>query len=91
MPGNLWIAALYAAASLVTFLAYGLDKRRARLGRRRISERTLHLLELVGGWPGAVVGQAVFRHKLRKLTYMAVFAAIVALHLAGWGAWYWAR
>lgn len=91
MPAFLWIAALYVVVSLVTFFAYGLDKRRARLGQRRISERTLHVLEPAGGWPGALAGQMVLRHKLRKLTYRAIFVAIVALHLAGWGVWYWAR
>ena len=77
-----WIIAAYSIVSLATFVAYGLDKRRALAGRRRIPERTLHRLELLGGWPGALAGQALFRHKLRKLRYMAVFAAIVALHAA---------
>lgn len=82
------IAILYALASLVTFAAYGLDKHRAVRGRWRIPERTLHGLELFGGWPGALLGQAVFRHKRRKLTYMAVFVGIIALHAAGWAIWY---
>lgn len=33
-----------AVMSLVCFIAYGLDKRRATDGGRRVSERTLHLL-----------------------------------------------
>ncbi|WP_307720873.1 DUF1294 domain-containing protein [Pseudoduganella lutea] len=40
-------------ASLATFLAYFLDKRAARAGRRRTPERTLLLFGLAGGWPGA--------------------------------------
>lgn len=36
------------------------------------------------GWPGAGVGQIVFRHKRRKAAYMVVFLGIVVLHLAGW-------
>jgi uncharacterized membrane protein YsdA (DUF1294 family) len=70
--------------SVITFVAYGIDKRRAVLGMWRISEHTLHLLELAGGWPGAIAGQLLFRHKLRKFTYMIVFVAIVALHVAAW-------
>ncbi len=46
-------AALYALVSLLTLIAYGIDKSRAIDGRRRIPERRLHLLELLGGWPGA--------------------------------------
>ena len=81
MPLPLGLA-VYAIASLVTLLAYGLDKRRAQRGGRRVPEATLHLLELCGGWPGALVAQQLFRHKRRKASYLAVFAAIVALHLA---------
>lgn len=80
----LWITSIYAVVSLVTFVAYGIDKHRAKVGRWRISERTLHLLELAGGWPGAVAGQALFRHKRRKFSYMAVFVGIIALHVAAW-------
>lgn len=77
----------YLAASGLTFVVYGFDKRRAVDGGRRVRERTLHLLELAGGWPGALLAQSVFRHKRRKRGYMAVFAGIVLLHVAGWAAW----
>ena len=46
-----WVPVLYGAASLVTFAAYGIDKSAARRGAARISEQTLLLLGLVGGWP----------------------------------------
>lgn len=83
------IAIAYAVMSLVTFVAYGVDKRRARLGRRRISERSLHRLELLGGWPGGLLGQRVFRHKRRKRSYMVRFWAVVALHGAVWAGGLW--
>lgn len=75
---------LHLVVSLVTFGAYGLDKRAARLGRRRIPEARLHTLELLGGWPGALAGQSIFRHKRQKGRYMLVFWCIVGLHLASW-------
>ncbi|HZK79646.1 MAG TPA: DUF1294 domain-containing protein [Humisphaera sp.] len=81
------IAILYAVVSLLTLIVYGFDKRQATLGNRRIRERTLHLLELAGGWPGGLLGQTLFRHKRRKFRYMAVFAGIVVLHIAAWTAW----
>jgi uncharacterized membrane protein YsdA (DUF1294 family) len=65
-------------------VAYGADKYQARRGGRRIRERTLHLLELLGGWPGAMVGQAVFRHKRRKRKYVLVLMAIIILHVGIW-------
>lgn len=81
------ILTLYAAMSAATFIAYGVDKRRAAGGRWRIRERTLHLMELLGGWPGALAGRAVFRHKGRKRSYRVVLALIVLAHAAAWGAW----
>lgn len=80
----LLVLSIYAAASVATFIAYGWDKRRAVRAGRRIPERTLHGLELIGGWPGALLAQAVFRHKRRKTRYVAVFVAIVALHVGLW-------
>ena len=83
------IAGWYVLASLVTFVAYGLDKRAAAKGTWRTKEKTLHLLELVGGWPGALAGQAVFRHKTRKARFLVVTWGIVVLHAAVWGVIAW--
>lgn len=77
---------LYTLMSVITFAAYVVDKRRAEQGRWRVRERTLHALELLGGWPGAVVARKAFRHKTRKGSYRVVFGAIVAVHVAAW-AW----
>lgn len=77
--------------SLLAFCAMGLDKRRAGTGKRRISEATLHTFELLGGWPGSLLGQRTFRHKTSKLTYKAVFWGIVGVHLLllGWMVYLW--
>lgn len=74
--------AAYAVMSAVTFLAYGLDKRAARRGARRIPEATLHLLSLLGGWPGALLAQGVFRHKTRKQPFHAFFWVTVISNVA---------
>ncbi len=70
-----------AVMSLVCFLAYGLDKRRAAKGGRRVSERTLHLMAFLGGWPGALLGQRHFRHKTQKVSFRLVFWMVVACHI----------
>jgi uncharacterized membrane protein YsdA (DUF1294 family) len=62
-----------AVMSLVSFIAYGLDKRQATNGGRRVSERALHLMGFLGGWPGALIGQRQFRHKTRKASFRLVF------------------
>jgi uncharacterized membrane protein YsdA (DUF1294 family) len=86
------IMGIYALMSLITFVAYCLDKRAARLGRPRTPEVSLHLLELLGGWPGALLAQRMIRHKNAKLGYQVMFWLIVAAHIAGWitAARFWA-
>ena len=65
---------LYLAASTASVVAYGVDKSAARQGRPRVCERTLHLLAVIGGWPGALVAQRLFRHKSRKPSFQVAGA-----------------
>jgi uncharacterized membrane protein YsdA (DUF1294 family) len=85
-PQNFWklVLVVYGLASLASFALMGWDKRAASRERRRVSERLLHGLELVGGWPGALLGMAVWRHKYRKLSFVAVTVVIVLLHALMW-------
>ena len=80
---------LTVACSAVAFVMYGIDKRRAVKAKPRISERTLHLLALAGGWPGAYLGSRLFRHKTLKVSFRIVFWLTVAVHLMviGYGIW----
>lgn len=71
---------LYSVASGITFLAYGWDKSSARLDRWRTTESTLHLLSLLGGWPGALVAQKYLRHKSSKQSFQNVFWGTVVLN-----------
>lgn len=73
----------YLVVGLITFAAFGWDKRCAERGARRIPERTLHLLELFGGWPAALVAMRTFRHKRRKPAYFVVTWAIALGHVLG--------
>jgi uncharacterized membrane protein YsdA (DUF1294 family)/cold shock CspA family protein len=81
------LAVFYVIMSGVTFIAYYIDKSKAGSGRRRIPESTLHLMELLGGWPGALVAQWSLRHKNRKISYQVVFWINVLLNL-GALVWY---
>ena len=74
------IFALYASVSLVTFIMYAVDKSAAKNGTWRIQESTLHLLSLVGGWPGALVAQVKLRHKSKKQSFRSVFWITVLLN-----------
>lgn len=77
----LWLPAVYAFMSLVTFIAYARDKSAARRDRRRVPEQTLLTLGFIGGWPGALVAQQVLRHKTRKRTFRRAFWARVVLNI----------
>jgi len=76
----------YVILSFSTFVAYWLDKRAATRGGRRTAERTLHLLALGGGFPGAFAGMSMTKHKRRKRGFVIVTWLILLLHLAGWTA-----
>ena len=75
---------LYLVMSLVTFALYAEDKSRAKRGKWRISEQTLHLCEFAGGWLGGFIAQRKLRHKSIKSSYQIVFWAIVVIHTAFW-------
>ena len=72
---------LYLVASSVTFLVYVFDKSAAVKGAWRTSESTLHVLSLIGGWPGAFADQRYVRHKSRKPSFQIVFWLTVAVNL----------
>ncbi len=87
----IWLGGAWATIAVATFLVLAWDKAAAVRGRRRVPEAWLHLLELLGGWPGTFCAQAWLRHKSAKLTYRAVLWLIVLLHqtlaldlLLGW-------
>ena len=82
-----WALLAYGGASLLILALYWHDKRSARQGQWRTPENTLHAIELLGGWPGALLAQQVLRHKTRKVSYQVVFWGIVALHQAFWVDW----
>lgn len=69
------------ACSLVTFVIYGVDKHQATVRGQRIPERTLHLLTILGGVGGAILGMIVFRHKKNKATFWAVIGVALIIHV----------
>jgi uncharacterized membrane protein YsdA (DUF1294 family)/cold shock CspA family protein len=83
----LWVAAWYVGASVVTFMAYAMDKSAAVGGGWRMRESRLHLLALVGGWPGALLAQQVLRHKTSKAGFRGVFWGTVVGNVAGLVGW----
>ncbi len=68
------------AMSLVAYAVYAIDKFKAQNNLWRVPEAILHLLALMGGWPGAMLAQHQLRHKLRKPEFMFIFWTTVALN-----------
>lgn len=85
LQGESWVPmTAYGVVSVVAFLLYCSDKRKARSDAWRTPENVLHAVELAGGWPGALLAQQVFRHKTRKVSFQLVFWFVVLLHQGFW-------
>ena len=72
--------------TIVTFLAYGIDKWKAKQGSWRISEATLLILAVIGGSIGALLGMKVWHHKTmhKKFKYglpLILLAQIALIYL----------
>jgi uncharacterized membrane protein YsdA (DUF1294 family) len=76
----LYLPAYLTGISGLTVFAYRHDKRKAESRGWRTAESTLHGCELLGGWAAAFVAQRIFRHKISKPGYQAVFWLIGAFH-----------
>ena len=80
------LAPIYITAiSAITFIMYAWDKHKAKQSVNkkvtRTSERTLHLLALCGGWPGALIAQQLLRHKSQKKRFITVLWVCILLNV----------
>ncbi len=63
------LTVVYAVMSLITFVMFGIDKKRAMNQEWRIKEATLLTMCLLGGSIGGLLGMRTFRHKTKKLKF----------------------
>ncbi len=77
----MWLPAVYVFMSALTFLRYWNDKAAAQRDARRTPEKTLQMLALLGGWPGALWAQHSARHKNRKASFQREFWVMVVINL----------
>ena len=74
--------AVIAVMNLVAFTLMGIDKRRARRGACRISEKALFLTTACFGGPGGVLGMKVFHHKTKHWYFRVFFPVLLVLQIA---------
>lgn len=72
-----------ALLSLITFILYGVDKKKSEKGKWRIPEKTLLLCSFLGGALGGILAMRIFRHKTKHAYFYIVnflgFALIFAI------------
>lgn len=66
----------------IAFISYGIDKYKSLHASRRIREKTLWFLALIGGSLGSLLAMKFFRHKTRKTSFQAILIIIIALQVA---------
>ncbi len=97
--GSPWglLACWLVIINVVTFFAFGVDKWKAKRKEkneavRRVPEKNLLLLALVGGSVGALLGMKVWRHKtLHKAFRIGVPAILILQILIPLGLWIYSR
>ena len=72
-----WLAFM----SIILFFAMGIDKRKAKKARRRISEKCLFTLAVLGGAVGGTIGMHLFHHKTKHWYFRYGFPLIAAVQI----------
>jgi len=62
---------------MAAFVVYTFDKYRARVGASRISEKELFTFSILGGFLGATLSMALFRHKVSKSSFLVKHIVIM--------------
>ena len=67
--------------NLMSFLIMGMDKERAKIGARRVSESRLFTLAIMGGSAGTLLAMRIFRHKTKHKSFVFGIPAILIIQL----------
>ena len=77
-----WLSLYIIVISFITFIIFGVDKKRARRHEWRISEKVLFALAIIGGSIGAIIGMIAFHHKTKKWYFRIGMPVILAVQIA---------
>jgi len=70
--------------NIFSFIYYGYDKLQAIRNDKnisRISEKSLLIVSFIGGTIGAIISMLLFRHKIKKLSFMVKFFIVVLIQV----------
>ncbi|MEA2100862.1 MAG: DUF1294 domain-containing protein [Campylobacterota bacterium] len=73
----------FLSVNIVSFFIFALDKFKSIKDTRRVSEKTLHTLSLLGGFIGSTSSMLLFRHKTRKRSFLVKHILIIVLWIVG--------
>ncbi len=71
----------FLSINIFSFFFFGWDKLQSRFKARRVSEKSLWFITLIGGSIGSLFGMQFFRHKTKKISFQAGIAIILALQI----------
>lgn len=82
MPLQFALIIYLLAINLAAFIIYGMDKAKAgTIGARRISEKSLLIIALVGGSLGSLLAMNIFRHKTKKMSFQTALALVLGVQI----------
>ncbi|RSL32987.1 DUF1294 domain-containing protein [Salibacterium salarium] len=76
-----YIIGYAAIINVISWLSMGIDKRKARKQKHRISEKRLWVITLIGGSAGTLLSMYMFRHKTKHIQFVAGVPVLLAVHL----------
>ena len=76
------VAAVIIIMNIVSFSLMGYDKKRARQGKWRVSEKMLFLATACLGGLGGILGMNVFHHKTKHWYFRVFFPMLLVVQIA---------
>lgn len=76
-----FILLYFILINIASFVLYTFDKYKSRVGSRRTSEKKLFLFSLLGGFVGSSLSMVLFRHKIKKSSFLIRHIGIVLVWL----------
>jgi uncharacterized membrane protein YsdA (DUF1294 family) len=77
--------------NILTLLIFAMDKQWSINKQRRVPEKTLWLLSLIGGSVGGIVAMEICRHKRQKIGFVVVMYLILVVQLIVGVYWYYSE